>query len=655
MYIVQSKNACNIANLLIKTNYDEKKTIFDLNVTYVDNHRFNVEVNLLDGNDCKIYFINKNDENNYFYIEIKDCNYYTETLYAFFEIIKDEETTIYKIPRIIHQSYKKHVKKNMYNAINTWKQMNINYEYKYWDDDNCYKFIKEFFDEKVLDAYNTLYAGAYKSDIFRLCVLYIQGGVWTDISSSCYCSLDKIIVEEKLSLVFVKDNPSQINNGNIYQAFIIAEPKNIIIKSILDFTVDKVINNEHYNIIYPHLKHETIAVTGPTAFAIGLNKFLGRPDFNFFNDNSIDLLVNDNLIYIKFLDHYPGEIKSNGNYIIKTKYDDWGGDRINFHYTTLHRDGFIYKKKINDVIDGEKPFIYQIWIQNEFVTSNMYNVIQDIKNKHQSFNYMLLTNEKILKFIENDEEFPLLLKAYNKIKPFGFKSDLIRYYILYKNGGIYMDTDFININDITELYNNYDFVFCKDLDVYQMFNAFICVREKRHPFFKIMVEKVIDNILNKTSFQSDLYITGPGVLGECVSQYFNISRPYFTGDYLFEGLKIKILNHSLDLPFPKGSWIDSAKNYYVKDNTLYAECRNSYGKWIKNSVKFNVGDNIINNNGYLNNNTHIDYTPCDGSTILYDNDKIYFFTKFPNFNTEKLMLNGNDYSEMYKNNNLFND
>ena len=154
-----------------------------------------------------------------------------------------------------------------------------------------------------------------------------------------------------------------------------------------------------------------------------------------------------------------------------------------------------------------------------------------------------------------------------------------------------------------------------------MFNAFICVKEKGNPFFKMVVEKVIDNILHKTSFQSDLYITVPGVLGECVSQYFNINRPYFDGEYLFEGLKIKILNHSIDLSIPKGSWKDSAKNYYVKDNTLFAECRNSSGKWIKNSVKFNVGDDIINNNGNLNNNSNIEYSPCDGSTILYDNNE----------------------------------
>ena len=40
------------------------------------------------------------------------------------------------------------------------------------------------------------FAGAYKSDIFRLCVLYIYGGVWTDISSICNYPIDKIIFEK---------------------------------------------------------------------------------------------------------------------------------------------------------------------------------------------------------------------------------------------------------------------------------------------------------------------------------------------------------------------------------------------------------------------------------------------------------------------------
>ena len=656
MYSVNSKKRCNISNLIIKHNFEETNTLFDYEIDYIDSHRFKVKVNLIDGNECKIYFINKNNENEYFYIEIKNCKFYIETLFAFFEIIKDEDPMVFKIPKIIHQSYKNCVKKKMLNAINSWKNMNINYEYKYWDDNSCYNFLIEYFDEKVLHAYNLLYAGAYKSDIFRICVLYIYGGIWADISSSCELSLDKIIIDEKLNLLVVKDNPSQIIYGNIYQAFIITEPKNEIIKTIIDFTVDKVVNYENYSKIYPDLINQSIAVTGPTVFAIALNKFLERPDNQIISDDYIFINRLNKNFYIKFLNHYPGEIKFENKLIIKTKYNNWMDDRTNIHYSSLFNKGYIYKKKVMDIkLNPNLPTIYQIWIQNEFVSKNMYDAIQNIIIKHNNFNYQLLTNDKILKLIENDEEFPLLLNAYNKVKPYAFKSDLIRYFILYKNGGIYIDSDFIIVNDIIQLYFENDLVFGKDLSINHISNSFIISYKKRNNFLKIVLEKAIDNILNVTNFQSDLYITGPGLLGQCLSSYLNIKTQIYQGNYFENNNKIKILNHSFDLPIPNGSWINSAKNYYVKDNTLFAECRNNSGLWIKNSIKFNVGDNIKNNNGYLYNNTHLEYTPCEGSTILYDEIKIYFFSKFPNFNEEKIILNGNNYSEMFNNNNIFND
>jgi mannosyltransferase OCH1-like enzyme len=654
MYSIYSKNRSNISNLLLKSNYEESNTIFEFNIQYMDEYSFNLNINLIDGNECKIYIINKYNENEQITLDIKN-NFFFNTIHCFFKLIKDDQLLLFNIPKIIHQSYKSTIKKNMYNAVSSWKNMNMNYEYKYWNDEDCYDFLVQHFDENVLDAYNSLYAGAYKSDIFRLCVLYIYGGIWTDISSTCLYPIDKIITDEKLNLLIVKDNPSQISNGNIYQAFIIVDTKNEIIKAILDFTIDIVLNHEYYyQNEFSYLLNEPIAVTGPTIFAIGLNKFLDRINNQIFNDNTIDLYKNNKNYFIKIIDHYPGEIKINDVIIIKTKYDNWNNDRINTHYSSLYHDGYIYKKKIKDIyIDSEKPTIYQIWIQDEFVSNNMYGSIQTIIKNHSCLNYTLLTNKKILLLLEKEDEFPLLISAYNKVKPFAFKSDLIRYYILYKYGGIYIDADFISINRIEELYYNYDFVFAKDLNKNSMYNAFI-ICKKGNSFMKLVLEKAIDNIFYKSSYISDLHVTGPGLLGECFSSYFNINKPFREGKYNTDGQNILILNHCFDLPIPKGNWIDSSRNYYVNKNILYTECKSFSGEWINNEIYFSPGDHLTNINGYINNNTYITEQSCIHSTILYDEEKIYFFTKYPNFNNEKIMLNGNDFAEMYINNNIFN-
>jgi mannosyltransferase OCH1-like enzyme len=649
MFPIYSKKKSNISNIIIKSDFEESNTIFDFSIKYINNFEVHLQVNIVDGDFIKIYLINKNNESDYHLLTL-DKNGFNEVIKLPFEIIQDNSLTYYNIPKIIHQSYKRYVKKNLYNAINSWKQMNINYEYMYWDDDDCYKFIKENFDENVLDAYNTLYAGAYKSDIFRLCVLYKYGGIWTDISSTSEINLDKII-DNNNNLIIVKDHPSQIYYGNIYNAFIVSDTNNEIIKYVLNFTVDRVLHHQDYNGTYPHLANQTIGVTGPTVFATAFNKYFNRKMDDLINDISIHYAPNN---FIKFLDHYPGIIKMNNIKIINTKYNNWQEDRTNTHYSNLFQENYIYKRKINDIIrNSDLPSIYQTWIQSNFVSENMYNAVQSVIQNNSIFNYQIFTNEKIIELLENQFEFPLLHKAYNKLKPYAFKSDLIRYYLLYKYGGVYIDIDAICLNSIAELYYDYDLVFCKDLNSTSISNGFICAK-KNNQFFKYLIVKIVDDIINDVNYENDMFITGPGVLGECFSNYFNLNKNLIEGNYNINNIKIKLIKHSLDLPIPKGRWEYSSRNFSVKNNILTAECESTSGEWIQNKIKFSVGDNIENLDGKLVNNTHFEYDPCEGCTLVYDELKIYIITKYSNYNNERLILNGNNFAEMFMNNDIIN-
>ena len=288
----------------------------------------------------------------------------------------------------------------------------------------------------------------------------------------------------------------------------------------------------------------------------------------------------------------------------------------------------------------------------------MYESIQTIINNNKDFNYKLLTNNKIIKLIENDEEFPLLLKAYNKLKPYAYKSDLIRYYILYKYGGIYIDIDFVSINEIKELYNDYDLVVCKDIDANGISNGFISSK-KGNLFFKFVVEQLIDNLFNNNlNYESDLEITGPLFFGKCFTNYFNINKPFCEGYYNMNNNNIKILNHVINFPLPKGGWINSSRNYYVEYNILHAECKTISGSWIKSEIAFYIEDEINNLNGKLINNNNISrpHNFDSSSSFLFDENIIYFNTKYCNYNYEKLiLLDGNDYATMFQNNNVINN
>ena len=144
MFSISSKKQTNISNLLIQTNYTENNSIFDFNITYINETSLQLEVNIIDGEKITLFLINKDNNKDILTIPI-DTKTYDKIINLPFKLIIDESIFYYKIPKIIHQSYKKNVKKNMYNAINSWKLMNINFEYKYWDDDDCINLINEHF------------------------------------------------------------------------------------------------------------------------------------------------------------------------------------------------------------------------------------------------------------------------------------------------------------------------------------------------------------------------------------------------------------------------------------------------------------------------------------------------------------------------------
>jgi mannosyltransferase OCH1-like enzyme len=95
-----------------------------------------------------------------------------------------------------------------------------------FDDNDCREFIKKFFKPNVLHAYDKLIPGAYKADLFRLCILFIKGGIYMDIKLACVndFSLIELINDNH----FVLDRPAYING--IYNALIVSKKHNLLWK-----------------------------------------------------------------------------------------------------------------------------------------------------------------------------------------------------------------------------------------------------------------------------------------------------------------------------------------------------------------------------------------------------------------------------------------
>jgi mannosyltransferase OCH1-like enzyme len=648
--------ASNISNIeIIADNKDI--CVFNYDIKYIDEYKFQVNIKFIIGSFLNLKVIDKHG------IDVININFTNTTsskiVTSPFKLILNESDYIGKIPKIIHQSYTPNLNIRLKNATYTWQLMNNTYKYIYWPDNMCDKYIYENFDAKIRDAYFSLYARAYKSDILRLCILYEFGGIWTDISSECISSFDKIINNE-INIVVVKDNPSQVTNGNIYQAFIAVEPKNDIIKYVLDLTVDRVLNFTQYDNTYPWIHNETIAVTGPTIFAIALNKYLNRNPKQFFREELIKYNSNNILLLDHNSENGIGYVFNKSRKFIRTKYEKFQNDRTTPHYSKLFSSGFIIKKKlpqtnINDITINSNN-LFQIWINKDnygtnYVSEKMYYCYTTWIEKNPELNYIFLDNNSIIKLLEKEQEFPLLLEAYNKIKVFAFKADLARYYLMYKFSGIYVDIDSYCVNNIKELIQGFDLVLSYDCNKSSISQAFLYGGKPRLEIFKKVINSCITNILSESITDGDTGITGPRLFGKVAQNLFDYLNK--GSEFIINGIRVKMINYYINLPLPKGPWIKDSINYKINGYILTTKCKTNSGKYKENKITFIPRDTLYNVDGRILGNTHCSFSYSEGSGFYIYGERIYCVSKYLGYNEERHILGGNDFAEMFQNKNIF--
>ena len=176
---------------------------------------------------------------------------------------KQQEEVRNNVPLVIYESWGSHeVPKGMRDNIYALLEANPEFDYYLYSDEDCAAFIEDNFDKDVLDAFQSLKPGAFKSDLWRYCILYKMGGVYLDIKYYSLVPLIDIIDENQT--VYVNDTGASIlktvrgdfSNGYcIYNGFLISPPKNEIFKKCIDDIV-----HSSQNRLY---KRNDLDVTGP--------------------------------------------------------------------------------------------------------------------------------------------------------------------------------------------------------------------------------------------------------------------------------------------------------------------------------------------------------------------------------------------------------
>jgi hypothetical protein len=135
------------------------------------------------------------------------------------------------IPYKIYQTHKSYdlsdkLKKLIKYTIDT----NQNFEYVFMDNKECLKFIEENFDDEFVEMYKSLPLDIMRADVWRVAVIYINGGVYCDTDVLFKEPIDLLIQDEDL-VVFTEEG------GGISNFFFAAKPKHPSLKSVLDLFV----------------------------------------------------------------------------------------------------------------------------------------------------------------------------------------------------------------------------------------------------------------------------------------------------------------------------------------------------------------------------------------------------------------------------------
>ena len=184
--------------------------------------------------------------------------------------------TFKMIPKKIFQTWESDdIDPEFQTIVDSWKMKNPNYEYKFYNARDRRKFIKEHFDKMVIMAYDKILPGAFKCDLWRLCVLYIEGGVYIDFDTLCMGKLDDFIDvnDEFVVPIDLNINPAE-GQHNLFNSFMASIPQS----QILLEAINQIVYNVENNII----PNSLLDFSGPGMLGRSVNKYMKRSEADSF-------------------------------------------------------------------------------------------------------------------------------------------------------------------------------------------------------------------------------------------------------------------------------------------------------------------------------------------------------------------------------------
>ena len=160
------------------------------------------------------------------------------------------------------------------------KRMNPGWKHKLYDDLACRQWIEEYCPKRVQKAYDKINPeyGPARSDLFRYCLLYYNGGVYLDIKSTITEPLDSVLFADDKYILSQWDQKEYPGAGyhkelgrryrEYQQWFIICEPCHPFLREVIECVLR---NIDNYTPSQGVGKHGVLKLTGPIIYTQAIN------------------------------------------------------------------------------------------------------------------------------------------------------------------------------------------------------------------------------------------------------------------------------------------------------------------------------------------------------------------------------------------------
>jgi mannosyltransferase OCH1-like enzyme len=222
------------------------------------------------------------------------------------------------IPKIIWQTHKTSTPPiESLDSIKSWIIKNTDYDWYYMDDTKCENFIIDHLSDEYVDMYKSLPYGVMKSDMWRIAVIYVYGGIYADLDTECIVPIDLWTSDKDL---IVSYEPPTVDG--IVNFVFAASAKHPALLGCLQHLL------QNYN--GPNYLDKLVVTGSPIqnfgqhAFAAGIKEYIQSNP----NDDKVKIFSLEDNAFTPFKDHNTLVHHKTGSMFWGNKYDSWRRKQI---------------------------------------------------------------------------------------------------------------------------------------------------------------------------------------------------------------------------------------------------------------------------------------------------------------------------------------